>query len=48
MDVNIIIIVTGAALMAVIWIGFLTWGILTKQFKDNDYLKNKPLEDDEQ
>ena len=48
MDVDIIIIVSGAVLMAAIWIGFLAWGIKAKQFKDNDHLKNKPLEDDEQ
>jgi hypothetical protein len=38
----------GAFLIAGITAGFLVWGFKTKQFEQNEHLKYKPLEEDEE
>jgi nitrogen fixation-related uncharacterized protein len=38
----------GAALMMCIYFGFLLWGIKTEQFRDNEHLKRKPLEEEDE
>jgi nitrogen fixation-related uncharacterized protein len=43
----VFIYTVGAALMMIIYIGFLLWGIKTEQFKENEHLKYKPLEEEE-
>ncbi len=48
MDIDIFIYTMGAALMMLIYIGFLVWAIKTGQFRDNERLKYKPLEDEEE
>jgi len=47
MDVDVLIYTIGAALMVLIYIGFLMWGIKTGQFKDNEHLRYKPLEEED-
>ena len=47
MEIDVFIYTIGAALMVLIYIGFLVWAIKTGQFKDNEHLKYKPLEDEE-
>ncbi|MEJ2241131.1 MAG: cbb3-type cytochrome oxidase assembly protein CcoS [Candidatus Bathyarchaeota archaeon] len=48
MNIDVIIYTSSAVLMMLIYLGFLVWGIKTKQFKDNEHLKYKPLEEDEE
>ena len=47
MNIDVFIYTVGAALMMIIYIGFLLWGIKTEQFKENEHLKYKPLEEEE-
>ena len=48
MDIDVFIYTIGAALMMLIYMGFLVWGIKTGQFKDNEHLKYKPLEEEDE
>jgi nitrogen fixation-related uncharacterized protein len=48
LNIDIFIYAMGAALMMIIYAGFLIWGIKTEQFKDNEHLRYKPLEDEEE
>ena len=48
MDIDIFIYTLVAALMMLIYVGFLVWGIKTGQFKDNKHLKYKPLEEEDE
>jgi nitrogen fixation-related uncharacterized protein len=43
-----IIYMGGAFSIAGVTTGLFLWGILTKQFKEDEHLKNKPLEEDEE
>ena len=47
MNIDILIYTSGAVLMMFIYLGFLLWAVKTEQFKDNQKLRFKPLEDDE-
>ena len=47
MDIDVLIYTVGAALMVLIYVGFLVWGIKTGQFKDNEKLRYKPLEEED-
>ena len=47
MDIDVLIYTIGAVLMVLIYIGFLVWGIKTGQFKDNENLRYKPLEEED-
>jgi nitrogen fixation-related uncharacterized protein len=47
LNIDVFIYTVGAALMMIIYIGFLLWGIKTEQFKENEHLKYKPLEEEE-
>lgn len=47
MNIDVLIYTIGAALMMCIYLGFLVWGIKTEQFKDNEHLKYKPLDEEE-
>lgn len=46
MNIDAVYFVVGSGLMFCIYLGFLIWGIKTKQFKDNEYLSRKPLEEE--
>ena len=48
MDIDVLIYTIGATLMVLIYIGFLVWAIKTGQFKDNEHLKYKPLEEEDE
>jgi nitrogen fixation-related uncharacterized protein len=48
LNVDILIYVIGAILMACISAGFVLWGLKTDQFKENEYVKRLPLEEDEE
>ena len=48
MEIDVLIYTIGVALMVIIYIGFLVWGIKTGQFKDNEHLKYKPLEEEDE
>ncbi len=48
LDVDMLIYVIGAFLMAGISVGFVVWGFKTGQFVDNKDLKHKTLEEDEE
>jgi nitrogen fixation-related uncharacterized protein len=48
LNIDVIIYTLAAVLMMLIYLGFLVWGIKTEQFKDNEHLKYKPLEEDEE
>jgi nitrogen fixation-related uncharacterized protein len=48
LNVDVFIYTMGAALMMCIYVGFLVWGIKTKQFEDNEHLKRKPLEEEDE
>ena len=48
LNVDILIYVIGAILMACISVGFVFWGLKTGQFKENDHLKRLPLKEDEE
>jgi nitrogen fixation-related uncharacterized protein len=48
LDIDVFIYTIGAALMMLIYMGFLVWGIKTGQFKDNEHLKYKPLEEEDE
>jgi len=48
LEIDVLIYIIGAALMVFIYIGFLVWGIKTGQFKENEHLKYKPLEEDDE
>jgi nitrogen fixation-related uncharacterized protein len=48
LNVDILIYTIGAALMMCIYFGFLVWGIKTEQFKENEHLKYKPLDEEEE
>jgi cbb3-type cytochrome oxidase maturation protein len=48
LNVDILIYVIGAILMACISIGFVLWGLKTGQFRENEHLKSLPLEEDEE
>jgi nitrogen fixation-related uncharacterized protein len=47
MEVDVLIYTIGASLMVHIYIGFLVWGIKTEQFKDNENLRYKALEEED-
>ena len=48
MDVDVLIYIIGSILMACVSIGFVLWGLKTGQFKENEHLKRKPLEEDDE
>jgi cbb3-type cytochrome oxidase maturation protein len=48
LDIDILIYVIGAFLMAAISIGFVFWALRTGQFEENDHLKHLPLEEEEE
>jgi cbb3-type cytochrome oxidase maturation protein len=48
LDVDMLIYLTGSILMVFITIAFVIWGLKTGQFKENEHLKRKPLEEDEE
>lgn len=48
MNIDVLIYTLGAALMMCIYVGFLVWGIKTKQFEENEHLKRKPLEEEDE
>jgi cbb3-type cytochrome oxidase maturation protein len=43
-----LVYLVGAILLALIPVGFLIWGLKTGQFKEDEHLKRKPLEEDEE
>jgi nitrogen fixation-related uncharacterized protein len=43
-----VIYMIGAFLITGVTAGLFMWGILTKQFKEDERLKRKPLEEDEE
>jgi cbb3-type cytochrome oxidase subunit 3 len=46
-DIDILIYVIGAMLLAAVSIGFVVWGFITGQFHENEHVKRMPLEEDE-
>ena len=46
LNVDILIYVIGAFLMAAVSTGFVFWALKTGQFEENDHLKRLPLEED--
>jgi nitrogen fixation-related uncharacterized protein len=48
LNIDLLIYSIGAFLIVFITTGFVIWGFKTNQFKDNDNLKQKPLEDAEE
>jgi nitrogen fixation-related uncharacterized protein len=48
LDVDILIYVIGAFLMAAVSTGFVFWALKTGQFEENAHLKRLPLEEDEE
>jgi cbb3-type cytochrome oxidase maturation protein len=48
LNIDLLIYMIGSVAMAGISIGFVLWGFKTGQFKDNEHLKRKPLEEDEE
>jgi nitrogen fixation-related uncharacterized protein len=46
LDIDMLIYLIGAFLITCITVGFVVWGFRTKQFEENEHLKNKPLEED--
>ena len=48
MNIDLLIYTVGSILMASISVGFVVWGLKTGQFKENEHLKRKPLEEDEE
>jgi hypothetical protein len=48
MDIDMLIYTIGAFLITFTTAGFVVWGFKTKQFEENEHLKYKPLEEDEE
>lgn len=48
MNIDLLIYTVGSILMAGISVGFVLWGFKTGQFEENEHLKRKPLEEDEE
>jgi cbb3-type cytochrome oxidase maturation protein len=48
LDIDMLVYLSGAIIMALIPIGFLIWGLKTGQFKEDEQIKCKPLEEDEE
>jgi cbb3-type cytochrome oxidase maturation protein len=48
LDIDILIYLAGSFLMMGICIGFVAWGFKSRQFKENEYLRHKPLEEDDE
>jgi nitrogen fixation-related uncharacterized protein len=48
LNVDLFVYTAGSILMTCISIGFVLWGFKTGQFKENEHLKSKPLEEDEE
>ena len=48
MNIDLLIYTVGSILMAGISVGFVLWGLKTGQFKENEHLKRKPLEEDDE
>jgi nitrogen fixation-related uncharacterized protein len=48
LNVDILIYVIGAILMACISVGFVLWGLKTDQFRENEHLKRLPLKEEEE
>ncbi len=48
MDIDVFFYTMGVVLMMLIYVGFLVWGIKTGQFKDNEHLRYKPLEEEDE
>lgn len=47
MNFDMLIYTIGALLITCITAGFVLWAFKTKQFESNDFLKNYPIEEDE-
>ena len=48
MDIDILIYVIGAFLMATVSIGFVFWALKTGQFEENEHLKRIPIEEEDE
>jgi len=48
LNIDLLIYTVGSILMAGISVGFVLWGLKTGQFKENEHLKRKPLEEDDE
>ena len=48
LNVDILIYLIGAILMACVSVGFVLWGLKTGQFRENEHLKRLPLKEDEE
>jgi cbb3-type cytochrome oxidase maturation protein len=48
LNIDLLIYTVGSILMAGISVGFVLWGFKTGQFEENEHLKRKPLEEDEE
>ncbi len=48
MNIDMVIYMIGAFSIAGITTGLFLWGMLTKQFKEDEQLKRTPLEGDEE
>ena len=46
-NIDLLIYSIGALLITLVTAGFVIWAFKTKQFEDNDFLKNYPLEEEE-
>jgi nitrogen fixation-related uncharacterized protein len=46
-DIDMLIYIIGALGITFITAGFVFWSLKTKAFEDNEHLKFKPLEEDE-
>jgi nitrogen fixation-related uncharacterized protein len=46
-DIDMLIYIGGSILITAITVGFVVWGIKTEQFKENDHLKYKAIEEEE-
>jgi cbb3-type cytochrome oxidase maturation protein len=48
MDIDMFIYTVGALFIASITIGFLFWSVKTRQFNENEHVRNLPLKEDEE
>jgi len=48
LDIDILIYLVGSILMACVSIGFVFWAIKTGQFEENEHVKHKPIEEEDE
>ena len=48
MDIDILIYVIGAFLMATVSTGFVFWALKTGQFEENEHVKRLPLDEEDE